>query len=134
MASCSPQKRLNRFLDRHPEFKTDTLIHDTIIIEEMVHDTTIQALPGDTVIIEKENIQVQIIRVGTDSIDVRIERHEVKIPVLYKVPQIKNNIPATASEKRNSFNTGFAVGFIIALALVYFIALIIARISRKKGN
>jgi hypothetical protein len=50
LAGCSPQRRLARIFDRHPDLMAvDTVIHDTIIYR----DTTIYVLlPGDTVEVE----------------------------------------------------------------------------------
>jgi hypothetical protein len=56
LASCSPEKRLARMIDKHPDlFKEKTVlvaIHDTIIekdtiyLERVVHDTMFNRIPG----------------------------------------------------------------------------------------
>ena len=50
ITSCSPQKRLNRLLTKHPELtEMDTLIiRDTVVINSYVHDTTTIMMFHDT--------------------------------------------------------------------------------------
>ena len=55
LISCSPQKKLNNLLKRHPELlQQDTLnlfIHDTVVIERFHHDTVTRVSFHDTTII-----------------------------------------------------------------------------------
>ena len=65
LPSCSPQKRLERFLNRHPEFRhPDTLIvRDTLITPIVQADTTLHIEQlYDTVVLEKERLQVKLLR------------------------------------------------------------------------
>lgn len=69
--SCSPQKRLNRLIEKHPELVT----HDTITVQDTV------VLPGDTLVMwretsftvydtitfESEREVVRVVRVPTGS-------------------------------------------------------------------
>ena len=61
LIACSPQKRLNRLIDKHPELlQQDTLnlvIHDTVVIESVSHDTTTQLIYHDsTIIVNNEKV------------------------------------------------------------------------------
>ncbi|TRZ49289.1 hypothetical protein D4S03_08490 [bacterium] len=65
LIACSPEKRLARLVDLHPELKqSDTItIRDTISIPMIQADTVlhIDSL-FDTVIIEKDRLQVSVLR------------------------------------------------------------------------
>lgn len=62
--SCSPQKRLNKILDRNPEFKqVDTLtILDTIYTDNVRLDTVfdIDSL-HDTIIVERDKLRIKTV-------------------------------------------------------------------------
>jgi len=63
--SCSPASRLQRLVSRHPELRLpDTLIvRDTLITPVVTADTTLHIEQlYDTVILEKERLQVKLIR------------------------------------------------------------------------
>ena len=85
LSSCSPQKRLNRLLRAYPEL----VASDTILVKDTLlawsYDTTSVFLPGDTLIIQKENTTVTILRYDTDSVRVFVEADtiymEKKVPV-----------------------------------------------------
>jgi len=64
--SCSPQKRLERLVNRNPELRLpDTLIvRDTLITPIVQADTTLHIEQlYDTVVIEKERLQVKLLRI-----------------------------------------------------------------------
>ena len=66
LISCSPAKRLERFLIRHPEFRyPDTLIlRDTITTSPVEADSSIHIERlYDTVVIEKEQLEVSLLRI-----------------------------------------------------------------------
>lgn len=63
LTNCSPQKRINRILNRHPELKRDTVytIHDTTFTKSFSYDTLYNYTHSrDTVVIERKNVQVKI--------------------------------------------------------------------------
>ena len=63
--SCSPAKRLDRLVSRHPELRLpDTLIvRDTLISPAVQADTLLHLEQlNDTVILEKERLQVKLLR------------------------------------------------------------------------
>ena len=75
MISCSPQKRLSRLIEKHPELiKHDTIyIKDTIITNHYHKDTvlSIHHHYGDTVIIKDHKLTTKIIYLPGDSIKVQ---------------------------------------------------------------
>ena len=54
--SCSPQKRLNRLVKKHPELLVDSIIHDTTFIKESSIDTVTKIVRNDTVTIIERTI------------------------------------------------------------------------------
>lgn len=61
---CSPQKRIQRIVSKHPELlQKDTIkISDTTIIPGIAIDTVFITSKTDTIVFWKDNIKVQIIR------------------------------------------------------------------------
>lgn len=76
LCSCSPQKRIDRIVRKHPELLTkDTIkIRDTLITKS-VNTDTIFNINFDTINIEKEKLKVQLIRIN-DTIQVFAECKE----------------------------------------------------------
>lgn len=61
--ACTPQKRINRILNRHPELKKDTVItyHDTTVLKAFTFDTVYNFKnTHDTVVLERRNYQVKV--------------------------------------------------------------------------
>jgi hypothetical protein len=122
IASCSPQARFTRLIEKHPELLTvdSVTIHDTIrvVVPEVHVDTfvKVEALL-DTVYLEKDQLKVKVWMKGDDVfiegkcdtvyIDKIIER---RIPVKYyeKTPWWKKLI--------NNF-----LPILIIFAIVYFV-------------
>lgn len=63
IVGCSPQKRLQRLVSKHPELvQTDTIkLTDTTYIPGTKIDTTFVHGKNDTIVFWKDNIKVQII-------------------------------------------------------------------------
>ena len=64
IVACSPQKKLNRLIKKHPELLTqDTLslvIHDTIYVENVHYDTTTQLYYHDsTIVVNNEKVYLK---------------------------------------------------------------------------
>ena len=59
LISCSPNKRLQRLVTKHPQLlEIDTLkisVHDTIVLETVSHDTTTKLIYHDSTIIVNNN-------------------------------------------------------------------------------
>lgn len=67
-AACSPAKRMQRMLDKHPELsRVDTFIVTVPVPADTVHEAVAIQLPGDTVTIENERQVVRVVRVPTGS-------------------------------------------------------------------
>ncbi len=69
LASCTPQKRLDRLIRRHPELvRVDSVkIIDTVITQEVSVDTMQVMNTHDTFIVNRDRLTVQVIR-NQDSI------------------------------------------------------------------
>lgn len=93
-ASCSPQKRLNRIIERNPEvLKWDTLqYNDTILIPSVKIDTFIRFDTGmtvyDTIVIRKDNLIIKTVRVN-DSIYIQGEVIQDTVFIETKIPYTK---------------------------------------------
>ena len=62
LSSCSPQKRLNRIVKKHPELiKIDTVrLIDTVVIDSYHYDTTTKFIEHKTVeVINNERVRLQ---------------------------------------------------------------------------
>lgn len=83
---CSPQKKLNRLIKRHPELlQTDTIsFSDTIIRRGIIVREEIP-IKFDTFLIEKENLRI-ILRNVHDTIYVEAEVKEDTAVVEHKIP------------------------------------------------
>ena len=66
LASCTPQQRLDRIIKNHPELMTYDSVHvsDTFFVPGIKVDTLVKLLPGDTLIIEREKLSIQLVRIG----------------------------------------------------------------------
>jgi hypothetical protein len=120
LASCSPIKRLNRLIKKHPELiQTDTIVrHDTVevIVPEVKHDTTfLEKHLYDTVEIEKERLRIKIWR-KFDTIHVEGECESDTVTVVREV-----KIPVKYYEKTTFWDKikGYLIFFIILCALTY---------------
>jgi len=89
--SCSPEARLRRLVDRHPELvKHDTItIMDTVIVPEVRVDTVFSATNfckgNDTIVIEKDRLKL-IEYVRNDSIFIEAECTGDTIVQTFNVP------------------------------------------------
>lgn len=121
--SCSPQKRLNRLLDRNPELKKDTVltVHDTVITKSFNFDTLYNFKQSiDTVIINRKNVQVKVFH-HNDTVYVKTN---VKSDTIYKVisvPYSKINYTTDNQKNWTMFWAGMAVIlFIIVVVWLFF--------------
>lgn len=64
LSSCSSSWHLKRAIMKDPNIlKADTAyVHDTLVVPEISHDTTIISKPIDTILIEKERLRIKITR------------------------------------------------------------------------
>lgn len=81
---CTPEKRLNRLLRKNPHLVTTTIVHDTIIIEKVVHDTITKIVFNDSVtVINNERVKLKYFY---DTLRQEIH-HDVEckeVPVVYE--------------------------------------------------
>ena len=63
LASCTPQKRITRICNNHPQICTyDTIVRDTIITHRSVIDSTFTFNRIDTIVFERYGVKTQIYR------------------------------------------------------------------------
>jgi len=106
LSSCSPQKRLNRLVKKHPELiKVDTLsVHDTIHTETIkadtvFKDTTFLRLLRDTITVVNDRLRINTYHYR-DSIFIEGECigdtiiREIRVPYKYIQPVTKVKTPA----------------------------------------
>ena len=91
LTSCSPQTRLNRLLNRHPELMKPltVTIKDTIYIDSIKVDTMVITKPNDTILLEKERLRVRVIR----SLDTLRIEGECKSDTIYYEKEVTVNFP-----------------------------------------
>lgn len=124
LASCSPQKRLNRLVKKHPELiKVDTLsVHDTLHIETIkadtvFKDTTYFRLLRDTITVTNDRLTIKQYY-HRDSIFIEGEClgdtiiREIRVPYKYVQPVIKKETPT------------YVVVIVIGLIILIILALI----------
>jgi len=105
LSSCSPQKRLNRLVKKHPELiKVDTLsVHDTIHTETIkadtvFKDTTYFTLLRDTITVVNDRLTIRQYHYR-DSIFIEGECkgdtlvREIRVPYKYVQPVIRTKTP-----------------------------------------
>ncbi len=94
MISCSPQRRLNRLISKHPELiqHDTTWINDTIITNHYHRDTilSIHHHWGDTVIIKDRKLTERIIYLPGDSI--KVEGDCASDTIIKEVPIYINTV------------------------------------------
>lgn len=125
LLSCSPIKRHHRLVERYPYVHTEqiTTVHDTIeVIVPSVKVDTVTSVNFDTVIIEKDRLRVQLIRVR-DSIFVDAECKSDTITVTRTI-EVPTYI--SAKPKENWFARFISFGWII-----FFFVLLMFIFKRK---
>jgi hypothetical protein len=119
--SCDPVKRHQRLVERYPYVHTSeiTTVHDTFeVIVQQVKVDTVTSVNFDTVIIERDRMRVQLIRVR-DSIFVDAECKSDTITVTRTI-----EVPTYASEKPRSnwFGKLISLAWIVFFfVLLYFV-------------
>lgn len=127
LLGCSPIKRHQRLVDRHPYVHTSeiTTVHDTIqVIVPSVKVDTVTSVNFDTVIIERDRLRVQLIRVR-DSIFVDAECKSDTITVTRTI-----EVPTYVSEEPKDNWFGKLISF---TWIVFFFVLLmfLFRVFRK---
>jgi len=123
LVSCSPQKKLNRLIRKHPELiKVDTIkVHDTTITEHVRKDTMLSwATLYDTAYIFKDKLSIRVVRVN-DSIYIRGECASDTIVKTIEVPY--NYVQPIKKDKKINHNL---------LIFIFFLLLLIADLFKLK--
>ena len=70
LASCgSPQALLKRAIERGAKVTIDTVYRDiAVIVPEVRHDSIFTSLPGDTVTITKDRLQVKYVKLAGEKV------------------------------------------------------------------
>jgi len=128
IASCSPQARFTRLIEKHPELiTTDSItIHDTIrvVVPEVKVDTVVKVNDLlDTIYIEKEQLKVKVWMKGDD---VFIEG---KCDTVYIDKIIERRIPVRYYEKTPEWKmlVNKLLAILVIFAIVYFVYRFIKR-------
>jgi len=124
VVGCSPQKRLDRLIQRHPELvKIDTtIVHDTTIIETtqkdtVFKDTTFFKLLRDTIVINNDRLTIRQYH-SRDSIFIE---GECKGDTLYKeIPVPYQTVKAVTEERTPSYIKWLIASLIIICILAMF--------------
>jgi hypothetical protein len=115
LSSCSPQKRINRILRKHPELLVkDTLhIRDTIMVNGSSTDTVFQTtITKDTVVLKENNLTIKYYNDGkTTYLKGQCDTVRVPYEKLVPVDRVKN----VTEYKEHWWVTPLVTGFIILL-------------------
>jgi hypothetical protein len=122
IASCSPQARFTRLVEKHPELiTTDSItIHDTVrvVLPEVKVDTVVKVNDLlDTIYIEKDQLKVKVWMKGDD---VFIEG---KCDTVYIDKIIERRIPVRYYEKTPEWKRllNNLLPILVIFAIVYFV-------------
>lgn len=120
LLSCSPQHRLQRLINKHPELvKKDTIsFSDTFYVQPFQFDTALYISPekvSDTFFIEKDRVKVQIIR-QNDTLFT-----EVNLPADTVIKEIKVPYDKIVVKKLPAYVQWIAITF---LALLFIISIL----------
>jgi hypothetical protein len=103
LCGCSPQKRLNRLVAKHPELiNRDTIYrNDTTIINGTIVDTVFKSgITKDTIIIKENNLTIKYFNDGkTTYIKGKVDT----ITVIKKVPLIVNSVSVKPLNRKEQF-------------------------------
>jgi len=97
IVACSPQKRLNRLIGKHPELVQKDTIHisDTVVVPAITADTIWHSKPNDTLYLYNNKLQIQVIR-HYDTIMVKANVKPDTIVIKHNIPVEKvvvKNVP-----------------------------------------
>ena len=119
--SCTPQQRLSRLLAKHPSLKenvSDTLIlHDSVIVPNVVHDTTtIFEYHDSIVIVNNEKVYAQYI---FDTITKEIHHHiECKGDTITIIKEIPFEVEKIKYMESNDWRRYIPWGIFIMISII----------------
>lgn len=122
LLSCDPVKRHQRLVERYPYVHTEqiTTVHDTIeVIVPEVKVDTVTSINFDTIVIERERLRVQLVRVR-DSIfvDAECKSDTITVTRTIEVPTYVSTEPAKKHEWLKYLALIIALLFIFYLLFV----------------
>lgn len=86
LINCSPQKKLNRLIKKHPELlQADTILFSDTIIRRGILVDTFRSIKFDTFTIKKGNLEIEL-RIVHDTLYVEAEVKEDTAVVEHKIP------------------------------------------------
>lgn len=121
LASCEPQKRINRILNRNPELKRDTtiLIHDTLVTKAFSFDTIYNFKHSkDTIVINKNNVQVKIFHYK-DTVFLKTNVKADTVIKTLKIPYRQIIYTIDNKKKMLMFWLGTSVAFFLIVVMVF---------------
>lgn len=82
------KEKVDRIVSKFPEIlQNDTVVlKDTILIPEIVLDTVARLQENDTIVIEKERLRVQVVRMPGDTVEIQAECKTDTIVLTRTVP------------------------------------------------
>ncbi len=121
---CSPQRKLNRLIKKHPELlRTDTILWADTLIQWGIRVDTATSIHFDTLFIEKEKLKIRLIRVR-DSIFVK---GEVLTDTIYREFRIPYN-PVVVKELTFWEKYGTLIWILVFLLLIIIVLYLINRL------
>lgn len=133
LAACSgPEKRLARFLKRHPGLvKTDTVwVKDTITVFGTRTDTIIKVWQKDTVIIKKDQLTLKYF-MRSDS-TVYLEGECDTVTIIREVPAVVNSVSVQEMPGLGQRITDFLFDNILILILMGLVLYFVFRQTRSR--
>lgn len=131
---CTPQKRINRIVKKHPELATpDTVfLSDTITRPAIIIDTQFTLLIHDTIVISNGEATATIERTGENSFMFSAFVPADTIIKNHVIPYSTINATTPEAKKRERSYTPFLVGAFVGLFIGLLFSLKFLRI--KKGS
>jgi len=124
LAACSPQKKLDKLYNKHPEVFNESveIRHDTIeIVREQIRIDEIEVFKTDTISYTDSVMTYQIVRLKGDTVHVRItvKPDTVRVPYVDTVSVFKPVVNTKAAKaqlkaaRKKARRWGFIIGCIV---------------------
>lgn len=124
-AACTPQKRLAGLIKKHPELVQSDKVIDTAKGRGFSIDTAFLMLPGDTVVIYRDNFIEKIIRDTANGFKVAADKKPDKIPF---VKTVNNVQPPAPAEKKNKQKIPTWVQYLLAgIGILFLLKLLLQK-------
>lgn len=117
--SCTPQKRLQKLLNRHPELLKFDTINDTLTRPAIEFDSAFTARTGDTVFIVKNNVKTEFRYLAPDSFYISTL---IPADTIFYIKEIEIPKPEPPQKKEPQKNNNFWL-YIIGLYMLIIITI-----------